>query len=129
MANKPYMQDARQREARERAYKAAPTLGKQFPWVEEAHIEMRFTRPDGKLHSSPHSRIFQPDMQAFFEFLCPEPDCSNGGFNLAPSMGKALQVKKPEPSGVLQCDGSRGGNKCQLDLHFKVTPRLHARNA
>ncbi|MDB5968476.1 MAG: hypothetical protein JWQ90_926 [Hydrocarboniphaga sp.] len=124
MAMKPFAVDQRQRELRHRSYLAVPTLGKQFPALEEIAIELRFVDPDRKMHLSPYKRIFASSMQAFFDFQCPVKECTGGGFNPTPEITKALSKSTALHTGTLSCKGKRdrgeAGNRCDLELHYQV---------
>jgi len=124
LANNPRAFDPRVREARQRAYLAVPTLAQQIPAVEEISVELRFTLPSGQPHSSPHTRIFMPDMQAFFELHCPDRDCTKGGFNIGPAIQAA--VRNQATSGRLQCQGFKGRDACGLSLQYSVNARLRS---
>lgn len=126
MAMKPFAVDQRQRELRHRSYLAVPTLGKQFPAIEEIAIELRFIDPDNKMHLSPYKRIFASSMQAFFDFQCPIKDCAGGGFNPTADITKAMSRSAAPHSGKLTCQGKRdrgegAGKRCELELQYTVT--------
>jgi hypothetical protein len=128
MALKPNALETRLREKRERQYLAAPALGEKFPSIEEVVVELRFTDPEGKVHPSPHKRIFVNEMQAFFEFPCPLRDCSGGGYSLSDTLMDALSRRRLEASGRLPCEGKRPREKgtstsCGLELHYRATVR------
>lgn len=125
MANRPYMLDAHRREARQRAYQSAPTLETAFPAIAEVAVELRFMLASGQPHSSPHSRIFRPDMQAFFQFQCPERACMDGGFDLTQPVTEALKSRKTVLRTVACCAGRKSGETCGLELHFSVLARRH----
>lgn len=124
MANNPRAFDPRVREARQRAYLSVPTLAQHLPGVEELVVELRFFLPTGKPHSSPHKWIFLPDMQAFFDLMCPERDCSGGGFDLGPAVATAVRSRGKETTGVLQCSGKVRGAPCSISLHYLIDARL-----
>lgn len=124
MANNPRAFDVRVREARQRAYLSVPTLAEHLPSVEELVVELRFFLENGKPHSSPHKWIFLPDMQAYFDLMCPERDCSGGGFDLAAAIRKAARPRDPETEGVLQCGGKVRGAPCGIALHYTIDARL-----
>jgi len=135
MAMKPFAVDQRQRELRQRSYLAVPTLGKQFPAIEEIAIELRFVDPDRKLYLSPYKRIFASSMQAFFDFQCPIKECAGGGFNPTPEITKALSRSSEPHSGKMSCKGRRdrgegGGKVCELELNYTVeaVEKQHARS-
>ena len=127
MAQKPYIMDQQQRERRHQSYLAAPVVAKKFPGVEELSVAMRFTDPDGKVHPSPHKRLFAPEMQAFFEFQCPLRDCVGGGFNLTTAIPKAFSNRRGGAGvGKMSCQGRRPregvvDQTCRLELTFQVT--------
>lgn len=124
MAMKPFAVDQRQRELRQRSYLAVPTLGKQFPKVEEIAIELRFVDPDKKLTLSPYKRIFVSGMQAFFDFQCPIKECNGGGFNPTAEISKALGKSSAPYRGTMTCSGKRdrgdAGKCCELELQYQV---------
>lgn len=124
MANNPRAFDPRVREARQRAYLSVPTLAQQIPGVEEIGVELRFMLATGQPHSSPHKRIFTPDMQAFFDLHCPDRDCTGGGFDLGPAIQAAVRARNPETSGTLQCQGVKARAPCGVSLNYSVTARL-----
>lgn len=126
MAQKPYMIDLQQREARQQSYLAAPAVSKKFPGVKELVVELRFADPEGKVHPSPHKRKFAPEMQAYFEFQCPLRDCVGGGFNLTTAIPKALSDRRGTGGGKLSCNGRRdrdgvADHTCRLELQYSVT--------
>lgn len=123
MANNPRAFDPRVREARQNAYLAVATLAELLPAVDEVGIDLRFVLASGKPHSSPHRWIFVPDMQAFFELMCPERDCSGGGFDLSAGVDAAAKARDHEASGVLVCGGRKGREPCGLSLHYTVSAR------
>lgn len=127
MANNPRAFDLRMREARQRAYLATATLAELHPGVDEIGVELRFMLPSGQPHSSPHKRIFVPDMQAYFEVQCPERDCVDGGFDLGAAVGTAVSDKKHEATGTLSCSGTRGREPCGLTLEYLVAARMRNR--
>lgn len=126
MANNPRAFDPRAREARQLAYEATPTLSQRHPKVAEIGISLQFTLPDDKAHSSPHRRLFMPDMQAFFDVQCPDRDCSDGGFDLNDAVDTAVRGRSRESSGRLQCKGTRSRQRCGIALDYVVTVELHA---
>ena len=123
MANNPRAFDPRVREARQNAYLAVPTLAELLPDVEEVSFDLRFVLTSGKPHSSPHRWIFVPDMQAYFNLMCPERDCSGGGFDLAAAVQAAARAKGHEAAGTLTCGGKKGREPCGLALHYTVDVR------
>lgn len=125
MANNPRAFDTRVREARQRAYEQADTVARQLPQVAEMSVELRFVQESGQLFASPHTWIFLPDMKAYFELLCPERDCTDGGFDLEPAVRAAIRSKGRDASGVLQCRGRlRGSTPCGIALHYTVGLQL-----
>lgn len=128
MALKPHVLETRQREERQCLYQAAPVVGEKFPSIQEVVVELRFRDPEGKVHPSPHKRIFAADMQAFFEFPCPLRDCNGGGYSLSETLMDALSRRRLETSGSLSCEGKRSREKgaspcCGLELHYRATAR------
>ncbi len=123
MANNPRAIDARVREAHQRAYMSVPTLAEKIPGVTEIGVQLSFMLPSGQPHSSPHKRIFLPDMQAFFEIHCPDRDCMGGGFDLAPAIQAATRPKKAETTGTMQCQGAKGRTPCEISLRYDVDAR------
>lgn len=126
MANNPRAFDLRAREARQLAYEATSTLRQRHPGVAEIGMSLQFTLPDGKPHSSPHRRLFMPDMQAFFDVQCPDRDCSNGGFDLNGMVDSAVRSKSHESSGRLECKGTRSRQSCGIVLDYVVAAEMHA---
>lgn len=126
MAQKPYVIESQQREARQKLYQAAPELGKKFPSFKEVVVELHFTDPEGKVSPSPLKRIFVQDMQAFFEFPCPLRECNNGGYSLSRTILESLSPRRTEYSGKMSCKGKRSRDKgtatpCDLELQYRVT--------
>jgi len=126
MAQKPYAVDLRERERRQTSYLAAPSLAALFPKLEELAVELRFVDPDGKVRPSPFTRIFVPDMQAFFEFQCPLRECSGGGFDLSREIPRALSKGATTDAAVVRCKGRRDRpssdeKHCLLELKFELT--------
>lgn len=126
MANNPRAFDPRAREARQLAYEAVPTLSQRHPKVAEIGMSLQFTLPDGKPHSSPHRRLFMPDMQAFFDVQCPDRDCSSGGFDLSTAVDAVVHSKTHESSGRLQCKGTRSRQTCGIVLDYVVAAEMHS---
>lgn len=126
MAQKPYIMDQQAREKRHQSYMAAPMVGKKFPGVSELTVAMRFSDPEGKVHPSPHKRLFAPEMQGFFEFQCPLKDCVGGGFNLTTAIPKAFSNRRTGSTGKMVCQGRReregaADHTCRLELQYTVT--------
>ncbi len=124
MANNPRAFDPRAREARQAAYESTPTLAERHPKVAEVGVSLQFTLPDGKPHSSPHRRLFMPDMQAFFDMQCPDRDCSNGGFDLEAAIDTAVRSRSRESSGRLDCKGKRNRDACGIALDYNVAVEM-----
>jgi hypothetical protein len=128
MVQKSHILENKKREKAQRLYSAAPVLSEQFPSVKELVVELRFIDPAGKATPSPHTRIFWPDMQAFFQFQCPLKECNDGGFNLGPLIPKALGKRNTEARGQVSCEGKRKREGvadpcCNLELHYHVSIR------
>lgn len=126
MAQKPYVIESQQREARQRQYAAAPELKEKFPSIKEVVVELSFNDPEGKVNPSPHKRIFIQDMQAFFEFPCPLRECNNGGYSLSKTIMESLSSRRTELNGKMSCKGKRSRDKaaatcCDLELNYRVT--------
>lgn len=126
MANNPRAFDTRLREARQRAYLSVPTLAQHLPGVVELVVDLRFVLANGHPHSSPHKWIFLPDMQAYFDLMCPDRDCAGGGFDLGPAIHKAVRSRGRDAVGTLQCGGKvRGGERCGIALSYTIDARLN----
>lgn len=124
MANNPRAFDTRIREARQRAYEQADTVASRLPQVAELSVDLRFVLESGQPFASPHKWIFLPDMKAYFQLLCPDRDCSDGGFDLEPAIRAAIRSKGRDVSGVLACRGrQRGSNPCGIALHYTIDMR------
>lgn len=123
MANNPRAFDARLREARQRAYLAAPTIAELFPTIDEVTVDLQFVLAGGKPHSSPYSRLFVPDMQAYFELHCPDRECTGGGFDLEPGIRATVNGRGSEKSGSLSCQGHKGREPCGISLNYRVTAK------
>lgn len=124
MANNPRAFDARAREARQLAYEATTTVGRRYSRVAEIGISLQFTLPDGKPHSSPHRRLFTPDMQAFFDVQCTDRDCSDGGFDLSLAVDSAVRSDRHEVAGHLRCRGTRSRQECGIALDYAVSVQM-----
>ncbi|TJY62801.1 hypothetical protein E4T66_03510 [Sinimarinibacterium sp. CAU 1509] len=124
MANHPRAIDPRVRESRQRAYLSVPTLARQMPSISEIAVELRFMYETGQPFMSPYRQIFVPDMQAYFEFQCPDRDCSGAGFDMTPAISAAVRAGKEEISGTLKCRGSKSRTPCSITLDYKVETRL-----
>jgi hypothetical protein len=120
VANNPRAFDPRAREARQAAYESTQTLAQRHPKVAEIGVSLQFTLPGGKPHSSPHRRLFMPDMQAFFDMQCPDRDCSNGGFDLETAIDAAVRSKSRESRGHIECKGKRNREACGIALDYSV---------
>jgi hypothetical protein len=127
LANNPRAFDPRAREARQTAYESTTTLAQRHPKVAEIGVELQFTLPGGKPHSSPHRRLFMPDMQAFFNVQCPDRDCSDGGFDLEPSVDNAVRSRNGRFVGQLACRGKRNREPCGISLDYSIDVELHER--
>jgi hypothetical protein len=97
-----------------------------FPAVEQLRIELKFAGP-GLSAPTPQSHLLYPPARAFFEYPCPYSDCT-GQFNLAGAVTAAMANPTHQTEGVLECDGSRGGNQssrpCLLRVVYKVTASI-----
>jgi hypothetical protein len=123
---KPLPYDPVARDARQRAYQSVRTLAEDYPGVDEVSIDLWFKYPTGAQYAPPHSRIFAADMQAFFEFRCPEAGCQGGGYQLADAVRAALRGKRGANAGTVQCRGSRAGETCLMELHYSVRQAVTA---
>ena len=126
MANNPRAFDARAREARQLAYEATPLLKQRHPKVAQIGISLQFVLPEGTAHSSPHRRLFMPDMQAFFDVQCPDRECSKGGFDLDDMVESAIRSMGRVTSGRLECKGRRSRQSCGIMLDYVVSAEMHA---
>ncbi len=125
MAQKLPAFDPQQREQRQRTYMAVARMRERFPRVEELSIELRFKEPSGKPYQSPHKRIFVPEMQAYFEFQCPMPHCTGGGFDLSADIPKLVTSGKALSRDTRLCQGRRAhtdapGGRCLVELSYEV---------
>jgi len=126
--------DAREREARQRSYLAAPLMEAAFPGVTELAVRFRFTDPEGKEKPQPYAQIFVPDMRAYFQFQCPLRECTGGGFDLSTAVPRGLTHKNGDKHGSLACGGQRKRphgeiSRCGLQLEYEVmSPGAHAAN-
>jgi hypothetical protein len=124
VANNPRAFDPRAREARQAAYESTPTLAERYPKVAEISVNLQFTLPGGKPHSSPHRRLFMPDMQAFFSVQCPDRDCSDGGFDLEQAAEAAVRSRNHEDSGQIVCKGKRNREPCNIALDYSIAVEM-----
>ena len=117
--------DAREREARQRSYMAAPLMEEAFPAVGELAVRFRFNDPEGKEKPQPHAQLFVPDMRAYFHFQGPLRDCTGGGFDLSTAVPRGLVRKGADNAGSLTCNGQRrrwdgATSRCNLHLEYEV---------
>ncbi len=123
MASKLFIADQRLRERRQQQYQAAPTLAQRFPKAGEMAVSLSFRDPDGKTVFSPYRQLYLPQMQAYFEVLCPFRDCSGGGFDLEPLIARHLRGGDSAPL-RLECEGRRsrpeGPSRCELALTVRI---------
>lgn len=131
MNRKPHLAVAQERAARDQLYRAAPVIGG-YRGVGEVSVDMTFTDPEGKLTPTPRSRLFAADMQAYFDFSCPQRDCNGGGFDATTDLQAALGKRRNGHTGKLVCHGkrprsdSKGGLPCNLELSYTLTIREKA---
>lgn len=134
MAMRPHLVDAQRRLQRQQAYESVTTLSALWPELAEVAIKLHFTAAAGASPPMPYRQIFLPDMQAYFEFLCPNRSCSDGGFDLQREIERARNRRATESSGVLECHGQQrvvGGSEpcCPVRLNFAIELRYaDARN-
>ena len=127
MARKPNPMSNPQRDARQKLIDASPLVNT-HSGIEEVHVEMTFSDPEGKQKPSPRGAIYAPDMHAFFHFSCPLRDCVGGGFDANADLTRALSRKRSGHTGTLSCEGmrSRSGLKatrCDIQLHYTMALR------
>jgi hypothetical protein len=121
---------AQERAARDELFRAAPVIG-HYRGVGEVSVDMTFFDPEGKLRPSPRSRRFAADMQAYFDFPCPQHDCTGGGFDATADLQGALGKHRNGHIGKLSCHGTRPRNDhkglpCNIELTYVVTIREKA---
>ena len=102
----------------------APVLRATFPTVEQLRIELKFEAP-GSNAPTAQSHVLYPPARAYFEYPCPYRDC-DGHFDLGSAVRAALCDAKHRAEGVLECQGSRMGDRatrrpCRLRLSYEVT--------
>jgi len=105
----------------------APALRAAFPRILELRIELKFEGPIRNA-PTPQSHALYPPAPAFFEYPCPFWDC-DGQFDLGGAVKAALADTTHRADGVLECRGSRGGERttkrpCLLRLVYKVTATI-----
>lgn len=127
MVRKPHVVISQQREARQELFRAAPAIGDYK--VEEASVTMTFHDPEGKLKPSPRSRRFAADMRAYFDFPCPQHECSGGGFDATADLQAALAKRRNGFTAKMTCHGTRPrvhakGQRCNLELTYELTLRV-----
>lgn len=103
------------------AYRAAPSIAARFPDCNGFALELQFGDPRGRLRPSPYRRVFLPTMHAFFWVPCVLNDCSDGGFDLGPAVGRMLSNPRAERASVSRCGGRRpDGEPCGIELRFSL---------
>lgn len=110
----------------------APILRATFPTVEALRIELKFEEVSSSA-PVPQSHVLYPPARAFFEYPCPHWDC-DGQFDLGAAVRAALGDAKHRTEGVLECQGSRIGDRatrrpCLLRLLFEVTATFQRRSS
>ncbi|WP_028079821.1 hypothetical protein [Solimonas soli] len=125
MAVKPYAGDAQRRQERQQNYDIAPTISERWPEVRSVAVDLRFARMERRTLPMPYRQIFLPPMRAFFAFLCPDPECRNGGFDLTPTIERGHARHGGAIHGTLACGGQRptrerGWAACEIELQFDV---------
>jgi hypothetical protein len=108
----------------------APALRTAFPTLQQLRIELKFDGPSPSA-PTPQSHALYPPAAAFFEYPCPYWDC-DGQFDLGSAVKAALAAATHRAEGVLECRGSRGGERttrrpCQLRLVYEVTGTFEQR--
>src|SRR5687767_71462 len=101
---KPHVVINAQREARQQLMRAAPEI-REFK-VAEASVQMEFHDPEGKVRPSPRSRLFAADMRAFFDFPCPQHECTGGGFDATADLQAALAKRRNGFTAKMTCHGT-----------------------
>jgi len=127
MARKSHVAVTQERAARDELFRAAPAIGN-YRGIGEVSVDMKFFDPEGKLQPSPRSRRFAADMQAFFDFPCPQRDCTGGGFDATSDLQGALGKHRNGHIGKLICHGLRSRNDsknqpCNIELTYIMTIR------
>ena len=127
MSRKSHVVVTQERAARDELYRAAPAIGN-YRGVGEVSVDMRFHDPEGKLQPSPRSRLFATDMQAFFDFPCPQRDCVGGGFDATSELQTALGKHRNGFNNKLSCHGKRSrsdakNQPCNIELTYVMTIR------
>jgi hypothetical protein len=102
----------------------APVLRATFPTVEQLRIELKFEAPGTSVPTA-QAHVLYPPARAFFEYPCPYWDC-DGQFDLGGAAGAALADAGHRAEGVLECRGSRIGDRgsrrpCLLRLFYQIT--------
>jgi len=106
----------------------AQLLREAFPTVQQLRIELKFEGPNSNA-PTPQSHVLHPPARAFFEFPCAYWDC-DGQFDLTDAVKAALVGATHRAEGVLECRGSRGGDRasrhrCLLRLVYEVSATFH----
>jgi hypothetical protein len=118
-------QERKAQSRRDRAM--ASVLRATFPTVKQLRIELKFEgRASGA--PTPQSHVLYPPARAFFEYPCPYWDC-DGQFDLEGAVRAAVTNAAHRAEGVLECGGSRVGDRasrrpCLLRLVYEVTASL-----
>jgi hypothetical protein len=129
MAMKPTQVDQRRRQLRQQSYIDAPQVSTKWPNVGEIRVALTYADPEGQVPVSAYRQIFVPDMQAFFDFLCPARECVGGGFDIGDAVEKLVKTSGHEVTGTLCCGGKRtrpgvsGTSPCGLKLSYHVAVR------
>ncbi|MGH8446085.1 MAG: hypothetical protein ACREVL_12515 [Solimonas sp.] len=126
MVMKPYAGDAQRRQERQQSYEAAPTVGGKWPGVQSIAVDFRFVSDESRSLPMPYRQLFLPEMRAFFEFLCPDPECRSGGFDLSGEVARSRTRAGHQSSGTLECRGRQpvrgsSGTGCPIRLQFAIT--------
>lgn len=128
MARKPHIHPGQQREARQALINAAPLVS-DYPGIDEVHVELKFSDPEGKQQPSPRGVSFAPHMRAYFNFSCPMRDCTGGGFDANADLQHAMAKRRNGHSGGLACGGNRPRSgmkniRCNIELRYIISIRM-----
>jgi len=102
---------------------AAPPLRELSPHATHVIVRLQF-RSDETLTHADQSIVLYPSARAYFGFPCPYGDC-DGIYDLTRAAQLALTSWSPQPSGILECSGTRARHRllgpCGLRLSYTVT--------